>query len=280
MKDKNKKMNIIQYSKSMDKNLRMINKNKNLNELLQEMNNINNNILRYKQIENLIKYTTTKGFDNKSKENNNTEKFGLLEDMKLLQKRLYKTKKTPTNENNNTNIKIHKNNFKDVMEDIFGKRDAQQKRRYYPKYKAKLKHLKNLHDMNMNLSEKIIKKENIGNQTSNKNICVTERNINNYGSKKSLVRNNTIENEKNTKYNYMNYASNCVKYKHPQFYLLNLSNINKKQLPPIRTKKLKVVDLFNKNNTSFKSSDKKKNKFEKYMIALQMAGIAKFKVNE
>ena len=78
----------------------------------------------------------------------------------------------------------------------------------------------------------------------------------------------------------MNYASNCVKYKHPQFYLLNLSNINKKQLPPIRSKKLKVVDLFNKNNTSFKSSDKKKNKFEKYMIALQMAGIAKFKVNE
>ena len=40
MKDKNKKMNIIQYSKSMDKNLRMINKNKNLKELLQEMNNI------------------------------------------------------------------------------------------------------------------------------------------------------------------------------------------------------------------------------------------------
>ena len=280
MKDKNKKMNIIQYSKSMDKNLRMINKNKNLKELLQEMNNINNNILRYKQIENLIKYTTTKGFDNKSKEKNNPEQFGLLEDMKLLQKRLYKTKQTPINVNNKTNIKIHKNNVKDVMEDIFGKRDAQQKPRYYPKYKAKLKHLKNLNDMNMNFSEKIIKKENIGNQTSNKNICVTERNINSYRSKKNLIRNNTLENEKNTNYNYMNYASNCVKYKHPQFYLLNLSNINKKQLPPIRSKKLKVVDLFNKNNTSFKSSDKKKNKFEKYMIALQMAGIAKFKVSE
>ena len=280
MEGKSKKLNIIQYSKSMDKNLRIINKNKNLKDLLQEMNNINNNIIRYQQIENLIKYTETKGFGNKSNENKNQEKIGLLEDMKLLQNRLYKTKKTPTNGNN---IKIHKNNFKDVMEDIFGKSDAQQKRRYYPRLKTKLKNLKNLNDANMNFSEKIIKKENIGNQTSNKNICVTERNINDYKSKKSLIRSNTLENEKNeknTNYNYMNYASNCVKYKHPQFYLLNLSNINKKHLPPIKTKKLKVVDLFNKNNTSFKSNDKKRNKFEKYLIALQMAGIAKFKVNE
>jgi len=280
MEGKSKKLNIIQYSKSMDKNLRIINKNKNLKDLLQEMNNINNNIIRYQQIENLIKYTETKGFGNKSNENKNQEKIGLLEDMKLLQNRLYKTKKTPTNGNN---IKIHKNNFKDVMEDIFGKSDAQQKRRYYPRLKTKLKNIKNLNDVNMNYSEKIIKKENIGNQTSNKNICVTERNINDYKSKKKIIRSNTLENEKNqknTNYNYMNYASNCVKYKHPQFYLLNLSNINKKHLPPIKTKKLKVVDLFNKNNTSFKSTDKKRNKFEKYLIALQMAGIAKFKVNE
>jgi hypothetical protein len=280
MEGKSKKLNIIQYSKSMDKNLRIINKNKNLKDLLQEMNNINNNIIRYQQIENLIKYTETKGFGNKSNENKNQEKIGLLEDMKLLQNRLYKTKKTPTNGNN---IKIHKNNFKDVMEDIFGKSDAQQKRRYYPRLKTKLKNIKNLNDVNMNYSEKIIKKENIGNQTSNKNICVTERNINDYKSKKKIIRSNTLENEKNqknTNYNYMNYASNCVKYKHPQFYLLNLSNINKKHLPPIKTKQLKVVDLFNKNNTSFKSNDKKRNKFEKYLIALQMAGIAKFKVNE
>jgi len=280
MEGKSKKLNIIQYSKSMDKNLRIINKNQNLKDLLQEMNNINNNIIRYQQIENLIKYTETKGFGNKSNENKNQEKIGLLEDMKLLQNRLYKTKKTPTNGNN---IKIHKNNFKDVMEDIFGKSDAQQKRRYYPRLKTKLKNIKNLNDVNMNYSEKIIKKENIGNQTSNKNICVTERNINDYKSKKKIIRSNTLENEKNqknTNYNYMNYASNCVKYKHPQFYLLNLSNINKKHLPPIKTKKLKVVDLFNKNNTSFKSNDKKRNKFEKYLIALQMAGIAKFKVNE
>ena len=280
MEGKSKKLNIIQYSKSMDKNLRIINKNKNLKDLLQEMNNINNNIINYQQIENLIKYTETKGFGNKSNENKNQEKIGLLEDMKLLQNRLYKTKKTPTNGNN---IKIHKNNLKDVMEDIFGKSDAQQKRRYYPRLKTKLKNIKNLNDVNMNYSEKIIKKENIGNQTSNKNICVTERNINDYKSKKKIIRSNTLENEKNeknTNYNYMNYASNCVKYKHPQFYLLNLSNINKKHLPPIKTKKLKVVDLFNKNNTSFKSNDKKRNKFEKYLIALQMAGIAKFKVNE
>ena len=41
MKTKNKKMDIIQYSKSMDKNLRLINKNKNLKEILQDFNHIN-----------------------------------------------------------------------------------------------------------------------------------------------------------------------------------------------------------------------------------------------
>ena len=57
MNSKTKNMNIIQYSKSMDKNLRLISNDKNLKELIQDMNNINNNILRYKQIENLLQYT-------------------------------------------------------------------------------------------------------------------------------------------------------------------------------------------------------------------------------
>lgn len=278
MKSKNKKVNIIQYSRSMDKNLRMINQNKNLNELLQDMNNINNNILKYKQIENLLKNTTstTRDFD-KNSTDKSVEKTPLLDDIKLLQNRLYKAKKLSKKENN---IRIYKNNVKDIMKNIFGKNDTQKNIRYFPKSKAKLKHIKNLNDMNTNFSEKLIKSEVIEKHASNKNICVTERDINDYQKKnKNIFRNNTIENDKIKNINYMDYASNCIKYKHPQFYLLNKSNNHKKYLPPIKVNKIKVIDLFHKNNSYLKRTDNKRNKFEKYMLALQIAGIAKFKVD-
>ena len=260
MKTKNKKMDIIQYSKSMDKNLRLINKNKNLKEILQDFNNINSKILRYQQIENLLNYIKTKDSEKKPEDiNSDKEKEILLEEMKLLQNRLYKS-----NIENNS-----KKNVKEVMKDMFGKRDVHNTRRYFPKAKIKLKHLKNL------------------------NICSTERNVNQI--KKKLERNYTLESEKNKNVNYMNYASNCVKFKHPQFYLLNLSNVNsKKHLPPIKINKVKMVNLFCpikinkvkmvnlfcKNNNYLKNEEQKRNKFEKYMVAMQMGGISKFKVNE
>ena len=266
MKTKNKKMDIIQYSKSMDKNLRLINKNKNLKEILQDFNNINSKILRYQQIENLLNYIKTKDSEKKPEDiNSDKEKEILLEEMKLLQNRLYKS-----NIENNS-----KKNVKEVMKDMFGKRDVHNTRRYFPKAKIKLKHLKNLNDMNMNFSER---QEERHKRLSN-NICSTERNINQ--TKKKLERNYTLESEKNKNVNYMNYASNCVKFKHPQFYLLNLSNVNsKKHLPPIKINKVKMVNLFCKNNNYLKNEEQKRNKFEKYMVAMQMGGISKFKVNE
>jgi hypothetical protein len=269
MKTKNKKMDIIQYSKSMDKNLRLINKNKNLKEILQDFNNINSKILRYQQIENLLNYIKTKDSEKKPEDiNSDKEKEILLEEMKLLQNRLYKS-----NIENNS-----KKNVKEVMKDMFGKRDVHNTRRYFPKAKIKLKHLKNLNDMNMNFSERQIEREERHKRLSN-NICSTERNINQ--TKKKLERNYTLESEKNKNVNYMNYASNCVKFKHPQFYLLNLSNVNsKKHLPPIKINKVKMVNLFCKNNNYLKNEEQKRNKFEKYMVAMQMGGISKFKVNE
>ena len=269
MKTKNKKMDIIQYSKSMDKNLRLINKNKNLKEILQDFNNINSKILRYQQIENLLNYIKTKDSEKKPEDiNSDKEKEILLEEMKLLQNRLYKS-----NIENNS-----KKNVKEVMKDMFGKRDVHNTRRYFPKAKIKLKHLKNLNDMNMNFSERQIEREERHKRLSN-NICSTERNINQ--TKKKLERNYTLESEKNKNVNYMNYASNCVKFKHPQFYLLNLSNVNsKKHLPPIKINKVKMVNLFCKNNNYLKNEEQKRNKFEKYMVAMQIGGISKFKVNE
>ena len=267
LKNKTKKMNIIQYSKSMDKNL---------NELLQDMNNINNNILRYKQIENLLHYTTIKNRDFEKKNDENiVYKGALLEDIKLLQNRLYKTKRLSYQE---TNIKVKKNSLKDVMKDIFGKSEVKLIRRYFPKPKVKLNQLNNLNTENMNFSERLIKRD----KQSKKHICVTERNnnyINNYTEKKNENENinNTIERDKNININFANYASNCVKYKHPQFYVLNSNNVNKKHLPPLKVNKVKLVDLLNKNDSYLKDFEKK-NKLEKYMMAMQMAQIIKFKL--
>ena len=232
----------------MDKNLRLINKNKNLKEILQDFNNINSKILRYQQIENLLNYIKTKDSEKKPEDiNSDKEKEILLEEMKLLQNRLYKS-----NIENNS-----KKNVKEVMKDMFGKRDVHNTRRYFPKAKIKLKHLKNLNDMNMNFSERQIEREERHKRLSN-NICSTERNINQ--TKKKLERNYTLESEKNKNVNYMNYASNCVKFKHPQFYLLNLSNVNsKKHLPPIKINKVKMVNLFCKNNNYLKNEEQKRN---------------------
>ena len=276
MKNKTKRLNVIQYSKSMDKNLRMINKNKNLNELLQEMNNINENILRYKQIENMMKYTSSKEFEKKSNENN-FDKGSLLEDIKLLQSKLYKSNQLINKENINCKIKTNKNNVKNVIKDIFGKRDIIASRKFFPKSKGKLKNIKILNDENMNFSDRINTKENKNNREPNKNISVTERNINNHKSNINIYKNNTIESEKNININFVNYDSNCVKFKHPQFYLLN--NINKKHLPPIKINKVKMVDLFHKNNNNLKGINKR-SKYEKYIMAMHMATIAKFKINQ
>ena len=278
MKTQNKRMNIIQYSKSMDKNLRMLNKNKNLKELLQEMNNINDNILRYKQIKNIMKYSSSKEFEKKSNENI-FDKGSLLEDIKLLQNKLYKSNQTLNKENKNCNIKTYKNNVKYIIKDIFGKRDVITTRKYFPKSKVQLKNIKYLNDENMNFSERFIKRENIDNYEQMKKISVTEKNINNHKIKKNIHKNSSIESEKSMTINFANSASNCVRYKHPQFYLLNKSNLNKKRLPPIKINKVKMVDLFHKNYSNLMGINKK-NKFEKLIIAMHMATISKFKINE
>ena len=274
MNNKTKKMNIIQYSKSMDKNLRVINKNKNLKELLLDMNNINNNILRYKKIENLLQYTSniTKNKDVEKKNDQNIlSKEALLEDIKLLQNRLYKTKRIAKQE---TNIKVYKNSLKNVMKDIFGKSEVKQIRRFFPKSNFKLSHLKNLDIESMNFSERLLKRK----KQSKKNIYATERNINNHTENKNETENNTIDRDKNININFANFAFNCVKYKHPQFYILNNNNVNKKSLPPLKVNKVKMIDLLHKNNSHLKDLDKK-SKYEKYMMAMKMAQVIKFKLN-
>ena len=55
MKQNKKYQNKFQNSLNLDKNLKLINKNKDIENLIQDINNINSNILRYNQIEDLLK---------------------------------------------------------------------------------------------------------------------------------------------------------------------------------------------------------------------------------
>ena len=281
MKNKEEKKNIMQYSKSIDKNLKLINKNKELKEIIPELNNINNNIIRYNQIEKLLKYNSNNKtpieIDIKENDNNINNKDSLLEEIKLIQNRLYKSKNQPNNFNN---IKLYKNHIKEVMNNIF--RKSELKRKYYPKSFGKLKQIKNLKDLNSYLSEKNIRKSKYNNKAKeNKDICLTERNdINDYNPKNKYNNNKTIETEKSRSINYMNYASNCIKYKHPQFYLLNVNSISKKKLPPLKVKKVNTIDLLNKNNNTYFQNLNKLRKFDKYVFAMKFGALSKFKVNQ
>jgi len=53
--EKRDNLKTISYSKSLDNNLRKINNNENLKNIIQKINNKNSNVLRYNQIENLLK---------------------------------------------------------------------------------------------------------------------------------------------------------------------------------------------------------------------------------
>ena len=48
-------------------------------------------------------------------------------------------------------------------------------------------------------------------------------------------------------------------------------------MPPLKVNKIKLVDLLGKNNSYLKDIEKK-NKIEKYMMAMQMAQFIKFKL--
>ena len=271
MKNRNKteKINIIKNSKSVNKNLIFIQKNKDLKEFLQELNNINDNIIKYEQLERLLKFNihgrALKEID--KKENNNND--AVLEDMKLIQNRLYKSKIVPKKSYDNNN-NFYKNHVKEVIKSMFRSSDI--KRKYYPKQKGNLKQLYNL---NTYFSEKTLEKNNKNDK--NKDICLTDRNINNELKNK---KNNSIENEKNKSINYEDYASKCVEYKHPQFYLLNSKSMTKRKLPPLKMNRVKTIDLINNDNSDYFRNLKKRRKFDKFILAMKLGAFSKFKVNQ
>lgn len=307
MKQNNKKIKNIPYSLSLDKNLKLINKNRDLENLLQDINNINKNILRYNQIENLLKddnenekepdiVNLQKYIDKNDLNQNNikdSEKKQLFGDLKHLCNKVYSPKMTIETESNIdhnfcvNNIKPYNNSIKEAMNSIFKKSDVKIRNRYFPKYYNKNKNKCSIIDLNLNLSKKLFNDSNnvIDNHIKSRNNSQTDRVINDYNLKKyqyNYYLPKTIETDRRVNVSYGNYASNHVKYNHPQYYVLDTSNSpSRNRLPPIKGGgKLATIDLLRRNNSNFNMLLRnKQNKYIKYYMAMKMKEMYKFKVN-
>ncbi len=308
------KIRIFPYSKSLDKKLKLLNKNKDLENLIQDINIINKNIIRYNQIENLLKSDIK--YDNEDdeiinlqkylnkielKQSNNTnniiapEKQKVFSESKQLCNKVYSGPKNTNTINTERianhqlcikDIKPYKNSINEAMNSIF-KRKEIRIRKYFPLYNSKTNDKNKMNNLyiNSNFEKKLYTEIN---DNSEKNInygtnLLTDRVIEDYKSKK--YQNNyylprTIETDRKINISYGNYASNKVKFKHPQFYVLNTNNTPvKKKLPPIKGGKLNMVDLLRKNNSQFNMLNKNRNKFDKFYLAMRMGEISKFKIN-
>jgi hypothetical protein len=169
------------------------------------------------------------------------------------------------------------------MNNIFKKSNVRLKNRLFPISHSKTKD-NNIINLNLNLSKKNL--DNSGEKyLKNRNNSQTDRIvINDYNSKiypQNVYIPKTIETDRKINVSYGNYASNKVKFKHPQFYVLDSSNSPiRKKLPPINTGKVKTVDLLRRNRNNFNSIIKKRqNKYDNLFIALKMKEMIKFKVN-
>ena len=313
MKLNNKMNNNLINSIIKENNLKLMNNNKDIENLLQDINNINTNIIRYSELENLlnsdIKYENDKDLSiinlqkfldkNELKENNikDFEKQKLFGDFKNICNKVYSPKKTIEADSKINHylyindIKPYKNSIKEAMNSIFKRSEVKLRKKYFPTYKSHTKDKDKNSIINLNI--KLPKQLSIDiNNISNKKIILRnssltdrERVIDDYKSIQKYNNNyipKTLDNDERINISYGHYASNNMKYKHPQFYVLKTKNmpVRRKLLPKIKKDKLTMVDLFRKNNSQFNMLlNKKQNEFDKYYLAMRMGEIYKFKVN-
>ena len=292
----------IPYSKSLDNRLRKINNNENLKNIIQKINIRNKNLVRYNQIENLLK-PKIKHKEEKDKDLISLKKKFKKENSALIALERNKTYEEDIIENNNkTNsekaLNIEKslkerkmtkiNNIsqkfyeKEGLYDYFKKINNKERKngvKLFPLNKSN--DFKNrLFKVNINDSKKLFTEPNNtnnGNKTNNssekeKGTIIKEYNQS-FNKQKQYQKNyylpKTLEADKRINIGFDKYATNNVIFNNPQFYLLNNRNISFRQkLPYINTMKkgnIKPVDLFKKNNKSFITlSNGNNNNDEKY----------------
>ena len=271
--DLKKKYNFktISYSKLLDNSIKKINNNKNLKNIIQEINIVNSNVLRYNQIEKLLK----SDLKNKEEKENyliNLQKKFKKENSKLKElgkNKTYEDRKERNNKANSqkilnieeslkekgiTNIKNLLNKYKDKegLNDYFKKiinNEGRRKVKLFPLFN-KSKDLKNkLMKINLSDSKKLLtesnnkdNKDNANNEYMNNNSSEKERVINDYNNssnkKKQYQKNyylpRTLETDRRINIGFDKYASNNVIFNNPQIYLLsNRNNSLRHKLPYI-----------------------------------------------
>ena len=288
----------ISYSKSLDNNLRKINNNENLKNIIQKINIRNSNI-RYYQIENFLKHKEEKDKDlinlkKKYKKENSAlialEKNKTYEEDMIEQNNKTNRQKDLNIKNNlkerkitNINSLSHKHYEKEGLHNYFKKINNNE-----GKYKVRLFPLLNkandirnkVKNINLNYSKKLFTEPN---NTNNRNKSrksskkEKERIINEYNksfSKQKQYQKNsftprTLETDKKINNGFDKYISKNIIFNNPQIYLMSNRNITFRQkLPYINIMKkgnIKTIDLFKKNYKSFISlSNGDNNNDDKY----------------
>ena len=300
----------IPYKISIEKYLKLnYNYNKKLENFIQEISTINKNILRNK-LENLIKSDVTYEEDflyykksiykKKNLKQNinikNPEKKLLFGDLKHSYNKVYTPRKTVTEKSININNTI--NNIKPYKNNVSNKT----RNGLFPLIKNKSKDNKinniKLLKSNLNISNNLLSEpySNINNisplRTEIIENSIINKSINNYNLSNNdyykymynedYDSHKTVETNKRDNISFGNYATNKVKYNHPQLYVLN-SYVSplKKKFPHINNNfggNIKTVDLLRTNNSSFETLLKKnQNKYEKYVISKKIEEILKSK---
>ena len=312
---KKKKYNFktISYSNSLENSIRKINKNKDLKNIIQEINIINSNVLRYNQIENLLnsdkeekdkylinlqkifkkekklkKLEKNKTYEDMVKRNNKANSQKVINiDKSLKERKINNLKNIPYKYNNNERLNDY---FKKINNN-----EGKRKVRLFPLFN-KSNDIKNkLIKINLSESKKLFN-ESINKDNSNNHNISSEKEkiINDYNSsynkKKQYQKNyylpRTLETDKRINIGFDKYASNNVIFNNPQIYLLNNRNNSLRQKLPyinnIKKTNIKSIDLFNKNNNSFNSFLKGNNnndeKYTDFYLKLRKKDIIKFKI--
>ena len=308
MEIKKKRIDNIPYSIDIDNRVKIIKIHQNIGNFNQEINKLNKNILRYHKLEDLIKndsksdeekeldlkkfqkYLESK-METKHDDNNlmTPEKKQIFGEQVSICKKLYHPKIKLTD--NSNNIKAYKNKFKETMKMIFGKNDTYLGRNKKSPIFNKTRIYNKAFKSNLNSSKKLLTESNncsmIENMIKKRKKDEQYTILNDYNSTKSQKQiqcdlSQTINTDKRTNYSYGNYASNKIKFKHPQIYILNHSfTPMRNKLPPIKDiygRNLNKIDLLSKNDSDFdKLFNKNQKKYDDYYKAIKMGEILKYK---
>ena len=305
MEIKKKRIDNIPYSLAIETNSKSINNNKTIENISQEINRINKHILRFNKNDNLLKngtkfdeereldlvkfqqYLDSKLEDNQDEDLMSPEKKQLMGEQVYICNKFYSPNKALTESTNN--IKTYKSKFKERMKLAFEKGEANPGRIINSPIFNKTRINNKIFKSNLDASKKLFTDSNDYNlferTIKNRKRDRKDLIINGYNSsnpQRQYILPRTIDVDKRNIYTYGNYATNKIKFNHPQIYILNNCNTPmRKKLPPINDMyggKINRIDLLSRNDSDFdKLFNKKQKRYEKYYMAMRIGQIIKYK---